>query len=378
MGAATAVFAVGSFAGSFSLGLAGFGNAVMIIFVWQLAVLLGVIPAGSEYANVKTCVFLSTIMSMSTLPVATVCGRVWTAFVPGEGERRPGRAGGPPPAGLAAALAGLTDITRLLLVLLVTAALGSLPGSVLGRDVNKVVVSAVSGGVLLGIVVFQVLHRRCRSAFPRLALAPEREGEPAADAELGLKPGKGAAAPPGGGDEADDGDEAGALDSDAAALLIEDGAAAAAAAARRRGGGDGPTTSGGAGDITEVTRGVLVAAGVAGLASGILGGMTALRGPPTMVLFSTYTFKPAHTRAIGTCMGLVNVSFRMVFYAVEGQYRADQALIYIATALSGIGGLAMGMRLHDTVKRPQFLQKVFQGLNAVSGIVLLLSVAVGA
>ena len=123
-----------------------------------------------------------------------------------------------------------------------------------------------------------------------------------------------------------------------------------------------------------------------GFASGFLGGLIGMRGPPLMVFFLVFPFPKTETRAVGAIMLFLNMVLRISYYGVDDYRRRNNELegssvaavpwflgssawpLYVGVVVAGILGVPIGDWIHHRIDQTKF--KIVLGLLlAASGIV---------
>ena len=391
------VFGIASALGSFYLGLSGFGNAIGFLFVYQLAVLISgsgnndeesTAPSSSTSYDLKAAIKLSTVMSAATVSVLVVLELrraikgyrvsrktgIWLKVnkiynnenlndnengnqdISSSGDLSDIENNNTKSLnGIERVLGNNGRIPLMVLIMICCTAIGTIPGNVLGKILNRQIVAGVASFFLL---LFVVLHGiktylvgSSRSKLLRIFWKNDTGNEKSlltssiemnalkyvADAEELMEI-----------NSADAGDEENvpeivALDADSLDDDECNDEMSKSKLIQIDGKSDTPPALAPIASQTIVTPFVLTMSAIAGLASGLFGGMTALRGPPTIMFFMIYPFTPSVTRAIGTSMAAVNVIFRMGFYFAAGDFRGDEIGLYFCIALSGLLGLLLGL-----------------------------------
>lgn len=123
----------------------------------------------------------------------------------------------------------------------------------------------------------------------------------------------------------------------------------------------------------------------AGFASGFLGGLCAIRGPPIILYFlnppGNVSFTKESQRATGTCITFANVLMRVVFYCIETftsneqnlAFDANESGLYIAVVASSILGTLIGSLVFSFVKNQEITRGILSFLLLISGINLIIS-----
>lgn len=98
----------------------------------------------------------------------------------------------------------------------------------------------------------------------------------------------------------------------------------------------------------------------AGFASGYLGGLCAIRGPPLIIYFlhppQPIQFTNKSQRATGVCITVANVLLRVIYYAVESitdevtLFKTDDWYLYLSVILSSLFGVFIGTALFKRLK----------------------------
>ena len=112
----------------------------------------------------------------------------------------------------------------------------------------------------------------------------------------------------------------------------------------------------------------------AGFASGFLGGLCAIRGPPIILYFlnppGSISFTKESQRATGTCITFVNVLMRVIFYTIETLFVHDEENqtfhsserdLYIAVVASSIIGALIGSFAFTHVKNQDVINWILSG-----------------
>ena len=124
----------------------------------------------------------------------------------------------------------------------------------------------------------------------------------------------------------------------------------------------------------------------AGFASGFLGGLCAIRGPPIILYFlnppGSISFTKESQRATGTCITFVNVLMRVIFYIIETLFVHDEENqtfdsserdLYVAVVASSIIGALIGSLAFTQVKNQDVIKWLLSGLLVVSGVSLIIT-----
>ena len=108
--------------------------------------------------------------------------------------------------------------------------------------------------------------------------------------------------------------------------------------------------------ISQIARqwGPVVAAGVA---SGALGGLIGMWGPPVMMLFANSTLQPTAVRATAFCIGAVNVTTRLVTMILTSPYLQHHLQDYAGVALGTLLGATAGFVAHPRLTHSLLLFK---------------------
>ncbi|CAK0900457.1 unnamed protein product [Prorocentrum cordatum] len=116
-----------------------------------------------------------------------------------------------------------------------------------------------------------------------------------------------------------------------------------------------------------------------GFASGFLGGLCGIRGPPIIIFFLHMVFPKAIQKANGAAITVVNVSMRILGYAVDAATGNSTAVmddwpLYASVVLISPVGVAIGGRLFDHTKDSQAnLKTILAMLLVLCGISLLIT-----
>jgi len=116
-----------------------------------------------------------------------------------------------------------------------------------------------------------------------------------------------------------------------------------------------------------------------GFASGFLGGLCGIRGPPMIIFFLHMVLPKAVQKANGAAITVVNVSMRILGYAVDAATGNSTAVmddwpLYASVVLISPVGVAIGGRLFDHTKDSQAnLKTILAMLLVLCGISLLIT-----
>jgi hypothetical protein len=99
----------------------------------------------------------------------------------------------------------------------------------------------------------------------------------------------------------------------------------------------------------------------AGAASGFLGGLCGIRGPPIILYFLHPPFPVSFTkktqRATGACITFTNVAMRVAYYLIdtmafdgEGYLESSDWVLYAAIIISSVLGVLVGSKLFEYMK----------------------------
>ena len=377
---AAIVFALGSFLGSLSLGASGFGNAIAFLFVYQMADMMGLMRNTGHWQQIGEAVRMSTVMSAATLPILVVHSRAWRHVL--RGTTNADESPNFPPA------------LKLLIVLLIFTAIASPPGNILGTVLNGRVVKAIAAGFLLISPCFGIARSCCARVSRRWRTQQTKPNAQTQYCALVKTSSKGVH-----GDENGDVEREGLIGNgeghfdngdDDTPTANDDDDDDTRKQTKMEEGKDGEATTTGTDEekevvdadptltlTTTVTTKVLIVAAFTGIATGIMGGIASLRGPPAMIFFSYYTFPPSMTRAIGTWMGFVNVSFRVIYYIVSKSFGAHEFWVSASVVVAGIAGLVVGIVCHERIKGVGAVKRIFSVLLLLSAASLLISAISG-
>ena len=122
----------------------------------------------------------------------------------------------------------------------------------------------------------------------------------------------------------------------------------------------------------------------AGFASGYLGGLCAIRGPPLIIYFlhppHPIKFTNKSQRATGVCITVTNVLVRIIYYAVESItdevafFKKDDWYLYLSVILSSLFGAFIGTELFKKLKdHKQSIRGVLTIMLLICGISLLIT-----
>jgi uncharacterized membrane protein YfcA len=123
----------------------------------------------------------------------------------------------------------------------------------------------------------------------------------------------------------------------------------------------------------------------AGAASGFLGGLCGIRGPPIILYFlhppSQVTFTKKGQRATGACITAVNVAMRIAYYLVntlafdeEDNFEKSDWGLYVSVAIFSVLGVLVGSQVFNYVKDSQSTIKgILATVLLLCGASLLLS-----
>lgn len=122
-----------------------------------------------------------------------------------------------------------------------------------------------------------------------------------------------------------------------------------------------------------------------GFASGFLGGLCGIRGPPIILYFlhSPLKMSKAQQKGNGAAITAANVLMRIIFYAIKSandnnhnQFSADDIPLYILLFVASIGGVAIGQDVFQAMKDSQAtIKTALSFLLVLSGISLLMAAA---
>ncbi|CAK0843771.1 unnamed protein product [Prorocentrum cordatum] len=116
-----------------------------------------------------------------------------------------------------------------------------------------------------------------------------------------------------------------------------------------------------------------------GFASGFLGGLCGIRGPPMVIFFLHMVLPKAVQKANGAAITVVNVSMRILGYAVDvatgnGTAVVEDWPLYASVVLISPVGVAIGGRLFDRTKDSQAnIKTILAMLLVLCGITLLIT-----
>merc|ERR1719223_1953874 len=98
---------------------------------------------------------------------------------------------------------------------------------------------------------------------------------------------------------------------------------------------------------------------IAGAASGFLGGLCGIRGPPIILYFlhAPVLFMKDHQRATGACITFTNVVMRILYYVNKitffdktHTFQTGSWVLYVSIIVSSNIGVLVGSKLFDYVK----------------------------
>ena len=124
---------------------------------------------------------------------------------------------------------------------------------------------------------------------------------------------------------------------------------------------------------------------IAGAASGFLGGLCGIRGPPVILYFlhppPPVTFNKNTQRATGAIITATNVGMRVAYYLIEtlawkkeSYFARSDWLLYVCIIVSSLGGVLVGGKLFEIMKDSRnTLRMILSLFLLLCGISLLLS-----
>eukprot|EP00002_Diphylleia_rotans_P032591 TRINITY_DN6857_c0_g1_i2.p1 TRINITY_DN6857_c0_g1~~TRINITY_DN6857_c0_g1_i2.p1 ORF type:complete len:405 (-),score=68.75 TRINITY_DN6857_c0_g1_i2:35-1249(-) len=126
--------------------------------------------------------------------------------------------------------------------------------------------------------------------------------------------------------------------------------------------------------IKRMGHRTIVAAGIAGCAAGVFGGMLGVSGPPAMLYFALYPLPPHKLRATFCAAGMLSFPLRLYMYAgplglysiPEGADPVQTILIYIGVIACGGIGLFFGNRAAAGINTEKLLQMLMALLVVAS------------
>jgi len=113
--------------------------------------------------------------------------------------------------------------------------------------------------------------------------------------------------------------------------------------------------------------------------SGFFGGLCGIRGPPIIIFFLHLTCPKAVQKGTGAAITFVNVSMRVIYYAIDSTqsqtlFHADKWPLYLGVCLSSPIGVWVGGKLFDRMKDSQAMMKtILAFLLVLCGISLIIS-----
>jgi len=125
---------------------------------------------------------------------------------------------------------------------------------------------------------------------------------------------------------------------------------------------------------------------LAGAASGFLGGLCAIRGPPIILYFlrppKSVSFTKKSQRATGACITATNVVMRVVYYAIDAlmsgtdassTFVAEDWRLYVSVSIFSILGVFAGSLIFEKMKdSKETIKLILSLLLLLSGISLII------
>lgn len=325
-----ALFSLFSFVGNAGVALTGFGHAIIFIFVWQIAVLAG------YHSSFTYAVFIQALSLLAAQPLLVFKAQIHK-FAP----------------------------KRMLLYFIPVTILSTPLGQYTGQNVGTEVVELVAGGLVTFVACFEIFQRRllfwkwarhiartitCGKVCPKSGNARDTE--------------QGACSP-------DDQNSALSAPSSQEAIIAIDGS------------GDD--------DSWGVAEGPLPLPAMfwtlsAGFASGFLGGLCGIRGPP-IILYFLHPPYPVRfpnkkvQKATGAAITLTNVVMRVVYYLINtlafnktSFFTLSDWGVYVGTGAFSIFGAFIGGKLFERLKDNQVTIKgILTLFLLLCGVSLLIS-----
>ncbi|KAG2493375.1 hypothetical protein HYH03_008507 [Edaphochlamys debaryana] len=104
-------------------------------------------------------------------------------------------------------------------------------------------------------------------------------------------------------------------------------------------------------DWGEMRRIVMYGSG-AGLAGGVMGGMTGIGGPPIMFMFDRLQVPKETVRGTNAVLNILQV--RLITYLVMGVFKIEDLSLYAATSVCALVGLGIGIALNGRINQAGF------------------------
>jgi len=324
-----------SFLGNVGVAVTGFGMAIVYLFIWQIAVISG------YESNFKYAVFIQALALLSAQPL------------------------------LLYSVGIKTHASRKMLFYFIPMTLISTPlGQITGDHVSTELVEAIGGGLVTFVAVFEMYQKRAlfagwlSSSFPSNKKNKEEKAKDQSTSDNikneSILENKATGA------------EEGSAEIDDAKM--EEVSLGNASTERRK-----VLNESGLGPNAQFWT--LLAGG----ASGFLGGLCGIRGPPIIFYFLHPPFPVSFTResqrATGACITAINVASRVVYYIIkttvfdaESLFVSGDWVLYLVVLIVSCFGVIVGVRLFDFMKDSKAtIRAILSILLLICGVSLILS-----
>ncbi|GIL75797.1 hypothetical protein Vretimale_5521 [Volvox reticuliferus] len=124
-------------------------------------------------------------------------------------------------------------------------------------------------------------------------------------------------------------------------------------------------------DWKEIRR-IVFFGSLAGFASGIMGGMTGIGGPPLMFMYEKLKVAKDVVRGTNAVINVLQV--RLVSYVIMGVFKRGDITIYAVTSVMGLGGVVLGNSLAGRLDQRGF-SRVLNVLMVICCLLLFASAA---
>ena len=120
---------------------------------------------------------------------------------------------------------------------------------------------------------------------------------------------------------------------------------------------------------------------LAGFASGFLGGLIGVRGPPLIIFFFLFEYPKSQIKANGTIVAIINVVIRVVTYIVRsppGSYPSknwftgEDKYLYIFVSIIGALGAPVGLWLSKHINQAR-LKMVLACILIINGVTMIVT-----